>query len=192
MGTVGTKNKRTPATRSAAVDSPSSVILASGKVERRADFAKLAHLFHKISDPIRLKLLLTMSDGEVSSTEFSSRLGESALAISHHLALLRFGGLVQSRRLGKKNFYALTARGKFAADAIHPIASPFEPLHPIEAKPIDPELLDDMSGFVDDAEEWFYAPNPEFEGRKPIDMLGTKDEARLRNRIKAAVYGMFS
>jgi hypothetical protein len=58
--------------------------------------------------------------------------------------------------------------------------------------PIAPSLLDDVRGFVDDPEGWFHTPNAEFEGRKPVDLLGTPDEPRLRNRIEAAKCGMFS
>ena len=57
---------------------------------------------------------------------------------------------------------------------------------------IDPELLDDVRGFVDDPQAWFETPNIEFEGRKPIDLLGTDDELWLRNRIMGANFGMFS
>lgn len=57
---------------------------------------------------------------------------------------------------------------------------------------IDPELLDDVRGFVDDPQAWFETPNIEFEGRKPIDLLGTDDEPWLRNRIMGAKFGMFS
>jgi hypothetical protein len=60
------------------------------------------------------------------------------------------------------------------------------------ASPIDPTLLYDVGGFVDDPEAWFLTPNPEFEGRRPVDLLGTEDEVRLRNRIGAAKLGMFS
>jgi Protein of unknown function (DUF2384) len=57
---------------------------------------------------------------------------------------------------------------------------------------IDPELLDVVSAFVDDAEAWFNTPNEYFEGRKPRELLGTNDEERLRNRIQAARLGLFS
>ncbi len=58
--------------------------------------------------------------------------------------------------------------------------------------PIDADLLADVEGFVDDPEVWFLTPNSEFEGRKPVDLLGTPDEPRLRNRIEAAKLGLFS
>jgi hypothetical protein len=57
---------------------------------------------------------------------------------------------------------------------------------------IDPVLLEEVGHFLDDPETWFHTPNAEFEGRMPIEMLGTPDEARLRNRIEAAKLGMFS
>ena len=57
---------------------------------------------------------------------------------------------------------------------------------------IDPLLLEQVGAFVDDPETWFRTPNVVFEGRKPVDLIGTDDEARLRNRIEAAKLGMFS
>jgi Protein of unknown function (DUF2384) len=58
--------------------------------------------------------------------------------------------------------------------------------------PIERKLLEDVKGFVDDPEKWFRTPNADFEGRQPIELLGTDDEPRLRNRIEAAKLGMFS
>jgi hypothetical protein len=57
---------------------------------------------------------------------------------------------------------------------------------------IDRTLLKDVGAFVDDAERWFRTPNPAFEGRPPIELLGTDDEPRLRNRIAGDKLGMFS
>jgi hypothetical protein len=61
-----------------------------------------------------------------------------------------------------------------------------------ELPSIDPSLLNDVGGFVNDPEAWFYTPNEAFEGRRPVGLLGTADEPRLRNRIEAAKLGMFS
>ncbi len=49
-----------------------------------------------------------------------------------------------------------------------------------------------MGGFVHDAEAWFRTPNAVFEGRRPVELLGTPDEQTLRERIEAAKYGFFS
>ena len=62
----------------------------------------------------------------------------------------------------------------------------------IEGKEIDPRLLKELSALVDDPIAWLNTTNEVFEGRKPIDVLGTDDEPRLRNRIKMASQGMFS
>lgn len=59
-------------------------------------------------------------------------------------------------------------------------------------KAIDPALIKDVGGFVNDPRAWFLTPNGEFEGRKPIELLGTPDEERLRNRIEASKLGLFS
>jgi hypothetical protein len=63
---------------------------------------------------------------------------------------------------------------------------------PKRSAPIDPTLLTDVGGFVEDPDAWFRTPNATFEGRKPIELLGTADEPRLRNRIEAAKLGLFS
>jgi DNA-binding transcriptional ArsR family regulator len=39
-------------------------------------------------------------------------LAQSQPAVSHHLALLRHGGLIAPRRQGKNNFYSLTDTGE--------------------------------------------------------------------------------
>ncbi len=63
----------------------------------------------------------------------------------------------------------------------------------VQSRPaIDPNLVSDVGDFVDDPEGWFHTPNVEFEGRAPIELLGTPEEARLRNRIEMAKYGLFS
>ena len=42
-------------------------------------------------------------------TDLCNRLGQSQPAVSHHLALLRVSGLIESRREGKHNFYSVRA-----------------------------------------------------------------------------------
>ncbi|GAC1310628.1 MAG: hypothetical protein NVSMB14_13830 [Isosphaeraceae bacterium] len=63
---------------------------------------------------------------------------------------------------------------------------------PVEAKKIDPELFKIVAAFVQDPLRWFHTPNIEFEGRKPIDLLDTGEEPRVRDIIEAAKYGLFS
>ena len=40
------------------------------------------------------------------------QLSQSQPAVSHHLALLRHGGIIAPRRQGKNNFYGLTEIGE--------------------------------------------------------------------------------
>jgi uncharacterized protein (DUF2384 family) len=41
-------------------------------------------------------------------------------------------------------------------------------------------------------EEWLNTPNPQFEGRRPIDLIGTGEEVRVQIIIEAAQQGCFA
>src|ERR671916_483329 len=69
---------------------------------------ELAQVFKLLSDETRLRILLYLAQsGELHVTELCNRLGQSQPAVSHHLALLRVSGLIESRREGKHNFYSV-------------------------------------------------------------------------------------
>jgi energy-coupling factor transporter ATP-binding protein EcfA2 len=57
---------------------------------------------------------------------------------------------------------------------------------------IDPEMLKDVGGLIEDPERWFRTPNVIFELRAPIELLGTPEESRIRERIEAAKLGFFT
>lgn len=68
----------------------------------------LAQVFKLMSDETRLRILLYLAQaGELHVTDLCTRLGQSQPAVSHHLALLRVSGLIESRREGKHNFYSV-------------------------------------------------------------------------------------
>jgi DNA-binding transcriptional ArsR family regulator len=68
----------------------------------------LAQVFKLLSDETRLRILFFLAqNGELHVTDLCSRLGQSQPAVSHHLALLRVSGLIESRREGKHNFYSV-------------------------------------------------------------------------------------
>ena len=70
----------------------------------------LAQVFKLLSDETRMRILLYLaSSGELHVTDLCQRLGQSQPAVSHHLALLRVSGLIESRREGKHNFYSVRA-----------------------------------------------------------------------------------
>jgi DNA-binding transcriptional ArsR family regulator len=145
-------------------------------------------------DPVRLNILLSLADAECSVDESCAALEQSQSAMVQHFALLRHGGLIAPRIRGKQKVYSLTAKGRLVADAVRPLLRNERPrLREIPATTrIDSALLEDVSGFVDDPDGWFHTPNVEFEGRRPIELLGTPDEQRLRERVEAAKLGMFS
>jgi DNA-binding transcriptional ArsR family regulator len=193
MPSFKTKGTQTPdkgpkaATKSQARKMP-------GKSARLLGITEVSAVLKQVSDPVRLHILLTLAEGERGVTELCTIVENSQPAISHHLALLRHGGFITPRRQGKQNLYSLTKQGQLVANLFREIRPHKQPRkRPSQTSVrIDPGLLDDVRGFVDDPESWFYRPNAEFEERKPVDLLGTADEPRLRNRIAAAKLGMFS
>jgi DNA-binding transcriptional ArsR family regulator len=70
-------------------------------------------LLRQASDTTRLQILVTLSEGDRNVGELCSDLGGmSQPAVSHHLALLRHGGLVETRRAGKFSYYSLRREGR--------------------------------------------------------------------------------
>jgi ArsR family transcriptional regulator len=69
---------------------------------------ELAQVFKLLSDETRLRILFYLAQfSELHVTDLCGRLGQSQPAVSHHLALLRVSGLIESRREGKHNFYSV-------------------------------------------------------------------------------------
>ena len=113
--------------------------------------------------------------------------------IPAHLAILRDAGLISSRREGGHGADSLTDRGQRVLELVRWLVyTPTSSEAPAVATPIDPGLLDDLGGLIEDPEAWFRRPNAAFDGRRPIELLGTADERILRDRIAAAKLGMFS
>ncbi|MGE3818012.1 MAG: ArsR/SmtB family transcription factor [Isosphaeraceae bacterium] len=75
-------------------------------------------LLKHVSDPTRLRVVLALSEGEHHVGALCERLGQSQPAVSHHLALLRHGGVIAPRRQGKNNYYGLTESGEILAKVV--------------------------------------------------------------------------
>ena len=89
-----------------------------------AEIRRVAELLKQVSDPTRLQVLILLSEKERNVTELCSDLGtQSQPAVSHHLALLRHGRLIEPRRSGKHNFYALTDAGRQLAHVVNSVVS---------------------------------------------------------------------
>ena len=96
---------------------PKAPTKATGKksakpAETRFQQARRASILLKhVSDPTRLQVILILAEGEQHVGSLCEQLGQSQPAVSHHLALLRHGGVIAPRRQGKNNFYSLTDKG---------------------------------------------------------------------------------
>jgi len=73
---------------------------------RTDKFEELARVFHSLGDKTRLSIMMLLSNGEMNVTSLCNKLKLPQSSVSHHLSLLRIGGLVQTRRDGKQIFYS--------------------------------------------------------------------------------------
>ncbi|MBF6384143.1 helix-turn-helix transcriptional regulator [Nocardia farcinica] len=64
-------------------------------------------IFQMLADPTRLHLLWLLSHGEADVTALVESCGAARTAVSQHLAKLRFTGLVDTRREGRRVIYRL-------------------------------------------------------------------------------------
>jgi DNA-binding transcriptional ArsR family regulator len=67
----------------------------------------LARVFHSLGDKTRLNLVELLTMGETNVTTLCKKLKLPQSSVSHHLGLLRLGGLVKNRRDGKQIFYSI-------------------------------------------------------------------------------------
>lgn len=93
-------------------------------VDQRFQQARRASILLKhVSDPTRLQVILILADGEQHVGALCDQLSQSQPAVSHHLALLRHGGIIAPRRQGKNNFYSLTDTGSDLARVVKNLIS---------------------------------------------------------------------
>jgi DNA-binding transcriptional ArsR family regulator len=111
MATVKTTTVRTAGSRA-----------TRGKKSEAADRLRHAQraavLLKQVSDPTRLQIIALLSGGERHVGGLCAEVGQSQPAVSHHLALLRHGGIIAPRRQGKNNFYSLTETGEKLAKVV--------------------------------------------------------------------------
>lgn len=74
----------------------------------RVDVEVAARLFHGLSDPTRLSILLALLDGERRVSDLVVAVGSSQSNVSNHLACLRGCGLVVDRPAERRQvFYSI-------------------------------------------------------------------------------------
>ena len=87
--------------------------------------------FQQLGDPTRLKILWILCHCRECVSDIAAAVGMSDAAVSHHLQLLRRGGLIVGSRVGREIHYTL-AEGRRAQllhrmiDALFEIACPME------------------------------------------------------------------
>ncbi len=92
------------------VSKPTKIPKEAAQRLKRAQQAAI--LLKQVSDATRLQVILMLSEGERHVGALCEALKQTQPAVSHHLALLRHGGIIAPRRQGKNNFYSLTATGE--------------------------------------------------------------------------------
>jgi ArsR family transcriptional regulator len=71
---------------------------------------KLTDVFGLLADRHRFKIVLALArQGRLHVGALGQLLGQSQPAVSHHLSLLRAGGLIDFDRAGKYSFYRLAS-----------------------------------------------------------------------------------
>ncbi len=72
------------------------------------DIERASRSLKAMSHPLRLKILCTLGDQEVSVQEIVEQVGTSQSNISQHLAILRDKGILASRKDANRVFYRVS------------------------------------------------------------------------------------
>jgi ArsR family transcriptional regulator len=79
-----------------------------------ADLAELiARRFHVLSDPLRVRILDLLRDGELTVTAIAEQLGAGQQNISKHLNVLTDAAMLLRRKDGTRVFYGIADEGVF-------------------------------------------------------------------------------
>lgn len=74
-------------------------------ITRDEDIDRASRSLKAMSHPLRLKILCTLGDQEVSVQDIVDRVGTSQSNISQHLAILRDKGILMSRKDANRVYY---------------------------------------------------------------------------------------
>jgi ArsR family transcriptional regulator len=73
-----------------------------------SDIERASRSLKAMSHPLRLKILCTLSDQEISVQDIVEQVGTSQSNISQHLAILRDKGILSSRKDANKVYYKVS------------------------------------------------------------------------------------
>lgn len=84
----------------------------------------ISEFLKKASEPIRVRILLMLSEGERNVGSMCEEMNYQQSAVSHQLRLMRHGGLLIAKRVGKNVIYSLTESGKSLANVVRIVVGP--------------------------------------------------------------------
>lgn len=71
------------------------------------DISRMADIFKSLSDPSRLRIVLSLLDRELCVCDLAAVCNQTDSAVSHQLRILRTLNIVKNRRVGKMIYYTL-------------------------------------------------------------------------------------
>jgi ArsR family transcriptional regulator len=80
----------------------------SERTVHRKIFQMQCEICKSLGHPLRLQIVDRLNKGEASASDLIADLEISKGSLSKHMSLLQHGGIVESRREGRKIFYRLT------------------------------------------------------------------------------------
>lgn len=81
---------------------------SEGLITRDEDIDRASRSLKAMSHPLRLKILCTLGDDEVSVQDIVEHVGTSQSNISQHLAILRDKGILASRKDANRVYYRVS------------------------------------------------------------------------------------
>lgn len=81
------------------------VVSSDALITREEDIERASRSLKAMSHPLRLKILCTLGDQEISVQDIVEQVGTSQSNISQHLAILRDKGILASRKDANRVYY---------------------------------------------------------------------------------------
>jgi ArsR family transcriptional regulator len=81
------------------------VVSTDSLITREEDIERASRSLKAMSHPLRLKILCTLGDQEISVQDIVDQVGTSQSNISQHLAILRDKGILASRKDANRVYY---------------------------------------------------------------------------------------
>lgn len=80
---------------------------------------ELQHIFYGLSDGTRLQIVELLQQYEnICVSELAGALSISSAAVSQHMRMLEFSGVIRKERVGRKSCYQLQTENPIIADVL--------------------------------------------------------------------------